>query len=300
MALLQPARAPLLRDPVVEEVQRIGVALAQGKRLAARIVELIEGHRQDVRVAVRLPVRGRLRGHRGVGVAVQHFLRRCAVLVEQQQLRLGELPRDDRGGRGPATGGKDHVGRVVILQAHALGHFRIGQDRQAREGVGVGEVHRQVPGRRDRHAGNDDVEIAAQKRGDDAVPGGRHKLDLDAHIRGQLTAHIQLEADQFAVHVAHRPRHEERQADADHALLLDAFDDAFAGQGLRRALRAGGQGEAHGGDRAQGGPEYSACQCHVVSLLVGRFLGLVSGYWSTAYLFSRKDTPTDRIRVTAM
>ena len=51
--------------------------------------------------------------------------------------------------------------------------------------------------------------------------------DLDAHVFGKLRGDIDLEADQFTLLIAHRPGHEGRHTDAQHAVLLDRLDHAL-------------------------------------------------------------------------
>ena len=83
-------------------------------------------------------------------------------------------------------------------------------------------------------------------------PRGRHELDLDPHVLCKFGRDVDLEADQLAFLVSHRPGNERRHSDLECIALLDRLENA-----LRGNLLLGTLGQHRGGDsESQGSRQY--------------------------------------------
>src|SRR5260221_10304348 len=137
VTLLDPAVAGVKEDPVVEKVERVGIALAQCEGLVRLGEVLLARHEQRVGMVERPEPRLGRAGHDCVGVAVEHLLQGLRLVVELTQRRLGKdlLRRDASAGAAPAGDGDGGiVERVERLEA--AGELLAGGHLLAGMGVG--------------------------------------------------------------------------------------------------------------------------------------------------------------------
>ena len=106
----------MVRDPAVEEVRRVGVALAQGNGLRHAIEEFIEGAAKGIGVRTQ-PPRGLhlIHGSR-MYLAGEKRSEQIRVRIEGSEGSLAEVFGDRLGRHRACSGAEDDIGTVEVVR----------------------------------------------------------------------------------------------------------------------------------------------------------------------------------------